>query len=181
MIGIVYCIREISSDKIIYIGSTINYYKRKAVHKTDCYKHEKQLPLYQYIHSVCPDKNDFDNYFRFDELEIVDIQNRKELRQIEEKYIRKNTGILNQKKAFQTKDELKEYRRDYSREYSKTEKQKEYHRDYSRDYSRENSKTEKQKEYHRDYSCKYQKTEKRKEYKREYNRNYRKSKNNLNV
>lgn len=135
MIGIVYCIREISSDKIIYVGSTTHtLQQRKSHHKTYCYKYEDQRLIYQYIHSVCPDKNDFDNHFVFELLETLTINERNELRALEEKYIREIPTVLNSIKAFRTEQEFKEYNNKRSREYQKTDKWRDYQREYKREY-----------------------------------------------
>lgn len=146
MIGTIYCIREIATDKVIYVGSTIsNLKKRISAHKTDCFIYKKPFPIYDYIRSVITAKEMFDKYFVF-EILYMDVFNTKEdLFKTEEFYIKQYTDLLNKVKAFSTKQEKVEYMYDYRidnreknnayhREYRKTEKQREYHRKYMREY-----------------------------------------------
>lgn len=146
--GIIYGIKEISNDKIIYIGSTTLELKtRVSCHKTYCYSNYKSYPVYQYIRNIAPSKKDFDKYFVFETLQNVVFNDKKELLKLEEQYIKKIPDLLNTNKAFRTKDETLEYNRNYCIEhreqrneyhnkYSKSEKQREYHRQYMREYNR---------------------------------------------
>lgn len=110
MKGTIYCIKEISTGKTIYIGSTTKYVaNRKGVHLMFCYKYNKDFPIYEYIRSVCPERKDFEKYFMFEILEKVDISEKKELREIENKYIQENQDLLNKRKAVSSKEEFKEY------------------------------------------------------------------------
>ena len=134
MLGIVYCIREISNNKVIYVGSTVTTLaRRKNHHKTYCYKYNEQRNIYKYIRAVCPNREDFDQYFIFEVLKTVIIDSRNELLKLEQDYILDNSA-LNQIKAFRTEQEIKEYNNKRNREYQNTDKWREYQREYKRDY-----------------------------------------------
>lgn len=146
--GIVYCIRELSSNAIIYIGSTTSKLSsRISSHKSDCYFAQRKTPIYEYIRSIATTKDQFDKYFVFDVLQSDTYQSAKELRKDENNFIANTPNLLNTMKSFQTKEELREYmkkyrsthreqNKDYHREYRKSEKQLEYHREYMREYYR---------------------------------------------
>jgi len=81
MIGHIYKITETLTgpemiNNYIYIGSTINKEKRYATHKTN-FKQSKNRKLYKLIHNM-----------NFEILETVEIENRKDLFEIEGGYIR---------------------------------------------------------------------------------------------
>lgn len=151
MNGIVYGIKDLSSDEIIYIGSTImNLHSRKTAHKRDCFINQKDRLIYNYIRERT-DREHFDEYFKFEELYSGEFETRQELRIKEQEFIKVKAPRCNQLKAFQSNEELKEYMRKYLREYHKTEKWREYKRKYDMTYNREYNKTEKQREYKREY------------------------------
>lgn len=131
MKGTIYCIKEKSTDKVIYIGSTTKYLaNRKGVHLMNCYKYNKDFPIYEYMRSVCPDRNDFSNYFSFEILKTVTVTERKELLELENLYIQKNEDLLNKRKATLTKEEFKHYHQKWY------ENNREHWRQYLNEYRR---------------------------------------------
>lgn len=117
MIGIVYCIREISSDKIIYVGSTTNLKARINNHIYHCYTRNKQYPLYLYIREKTT-KDDFYKHFDFEILYTSDFQSTKELRAIEQRFLNENSEtVLNKTNAFSQIEDKAEWRRQYMKKY----------------------------------------------------------------
>ena len=124
------CVYEISFKDCVdnYIGSCIDLHKRKYYHKSDCYNeksHNYNYKLYQFIR----DKNyDWENVI-FEVLEQHDeILDNLELRKREQHFIDDLHPTLNSHKAYQTAEQLKEYKKEHyeeNREYYK-EKYKKY-------------------------------------------------------
>lgn len=142
MFGIVYGIKDLSNEKIIYVGSTTNLYDRKAGHKRDCFTRQEDRLVYNYIREKT-DRDHFDECFAFEELYSGEFETKQQLRMKEEEFITERAPQCNYRKAFQTEKEFKTYHREYQREYQKTDKQREYHREYQ--------KTEKRREYLREW------------------------------
>lgn len=111
MKGFIYCIKEISANKILYIGSTKNLNERISTHKYDCFTSLDNSPLYNYIRSKC-DRNSFYNYFTFEILLEVEVKNRKELFIIEDKYIN-YYNTFNQIGSYFSNDDNKKSRQNY--------------------------------------------------------------------
>lgn len=145
MNGIIYGIKDLSIEAIIYIGSTTNLYNRKKRHRCDCFTKQKELLVYNYIRERT-DREHFDECFAFEELYSGEFETKEDLRMKEEEFINDKEPQCNKIKAFQSEDERQEYMRnyrkkekwrEYHREYYKTEKWREYYREYMREYQRE--------------------------------------------
>jgi hypothetical protein len=145
MNGIIYGIKDLLSEKIIYIGSTTNLRKRKVKHRYDCFTKQKELLVYDYIRERT-NRDQFDESFSFEELYSGEFETKEDLRMKENEFIKDKEPQCNQIKAFQSEDERQEYMRnyqktekirEYQREYYKTEKWREYQREYMREYMRE--------------------------------------------
>ena len=108
MTGIVYCIKEIASGQVIYVGSTTMLLsKRVKEHVRDCFTRVKQRPLYKYIRSKAT-KETFNNLFAFDVLYSGEFDTRQELLIKEREYMEKFNPKLNVNKPFRSKDEKKQ-------------------------------------------------------------------------
>lgn len=142
MNGIIYGIRDLSSEETIYIGSTTNLYNRKAGHISYCFTRQENRLIYNYIREKT-DREHFDECFAFEVLYSGEFETKQELRIKEEEFITERAPQCNYRKAFQTEKELKTYRQEYQKKYSKTDKQQDYHRTYQ--------KTEKRRAYLRDW------------------------------
>lgn len=144
MNGIVYGIKDLSSEKIIYVGSTTNLYMRKSGHISYCFTRQEDRLIYNYIREKT-DREHFDECFAFEILYSGEFETRQELRIKEQEFIKDKAPCCNQCKAFQTEEELKEwyrsdkwrkYMREYKREYDKTDKRRDYMREYLREWRR---------------------------------------------
>lgn len=135
MNGIVYGIKDVSSEEIIYIGSTTNLYNRKVLHRHDCFTKQKEFLIYNYIRERT-DREHFDECFTFEILYSAEFETRQELLSKEQEFIKDKTPRCNRIKAVQSEDERQKYLREYYRIYRKAEKQRKYMREYSREYRR---------------------------------------------
>jgi hypothetical protein len=112
------------------------------------------------------------HYLKCDEYNILLIENyscesKRELEKYEQKFIDlyNEMGLINQKKAYRTEEELKEYKK----ELAKSDKYKEYHKKYQQtDKYKESQKKYYQSEKGKENQKKYEQSDKRKEYKKKY-------------
>jgi len=95
----IYCIKHQSiDDNILYIGSTNNFSQRKHKHKKNTTNKRGKLywlKLYLFIR-----ENGGINNFIFEILENGEIENKLEIRKIEQNFIDKYNPNLNSKKSF---------------------------------------------------------------------------------
>jgi len=115
MEGVIYKIYSDDVDEI-YIGSTLDLSKRKTYHKRACYDKRSikyTYKLYQFIRA----HGGFYK-FKFSILETVKLQNKDQLRILEQDHILRNeNAVLNTNNAF---TDVKEYKKKYFQDH-KTE------------------------------------------------------------
>jgi len=113
--GVIYKIYSDDVDEI-YIGSTLDYEKRKIHHKRCCYNKRSikyNYKLYKFIRS----HGGFYK-FKFSILEVVKLQNKEQLRIVEQDHILRNeNAVLNTNNAY---TDVKEYKKKYFQDH-KTE------------------------------------------------------------
>ena len=180
----VYIIRHISTGTVLYVGKT-NDFKRRAYEHLKLNTNSKDwLSVIGtgnvFIEAVAEFENKDDALKYEDELIL-------KYNTIENGYNNNRSGLItyeNHKKynrEYSKTDKFKEYHRKWQREYSKTDKCRKYQRDYHRkyektdkriEYQKEYRNSEKYKEYRREYDRERSKTEKRKEYQKKYQKNY---------
>jgi group I intron endonuclease len=98
----------------IYVGSSANFVARCDQHKSDCYNINSPryiYKLYNYIRS-----NGGFNNFIIEEIEHYSCNNRTELNIREEYWKNQLNPTLNIIKAHTTKEELKQYKKDYQQQ-----------------------------------------------------------------
>ena len=143
----IYYIKDLRTDKIIYIGQTINFDGRKQHH----FSHKKQ-PIDMFMF-----ENGRENFsmekFDIDYTNITYEEIKKKEDELILQYDTINNGLNKYRSGFVSED--KEYQREYKKEYDK-------------EYNKEYRKTEKHKQYLKEY---YQ-SEKYKEKKRQYRKEY---------
>ena len=154
-----------------YIGSSKNVKQRLAVHKCQStWKKRPNNPMYIDMMKHGVDK------FEFEILEVVEPDKLKEAEQqfietLKPTYNSNNANGLNIKRR---KEYLKEYQKsdkykEYQKEYQKTDKRKEYMKEYQKsDKYKEYQKSDKYKEYQKEYQKEYHKSERYKEYQKEH-------------
>ena len=178
----IYYIKDLRTDKIIYIGQTKDFKERKRNH----FSH-KEKPIDKYMYEEgrdnflmeifnnvdCTNMTKDEILNKEDELILYYETINNGLNKLRSGLITKEDGYEKYKRTKYYK-EHREHVNEYRREYQKSEKQKEYRREYQKsekykEYRREYQKSEKYKEY-----CKkYYSTEEYKERKREASRKYR--------
>jgi GIY-YIG catalytic domain len=149
--GKVYSLSSVNRDKV-YIGSTTSTLnQRLAKHKCD-YKRwldgKKTNSISSFEIIECG------NYI-IDLLENYPCLTKQELCSKEQEWIEKTANCVNTCKAY-TGLSKKEYIKEYSKEYKKTEKSKKYQKEYKKteeykEYRKKYKKTEKSKEYHKNW------------------------------
>ncbi len=108
MKGVIYRIFHRDNEDLCYIGSTTDYYMRKAHHKHSCNNvnnKDHNIKLYQIIR-----ENGSWDCFQFDILEEVCCETKEELHKKEDEYITTLKPVMNSQKAF---GDLKEYKKQY--------------------------------------------------------------------
>tara|TARA_B110000971_G_scaffold26161_1_gene23566 strand:- start:101 stop:742 length:642 start_codon:yes stop_codon:yes gene_type:complete len=181
MIGSVYkivCKDENINE--IYVGSSVNFKDRLYSHKGKCNNENSKSYNYK-VYQFIRENGGWDNW---DMIKIIDVdcEDEKELKYYEQLYISSLNPKLNCKKSYTTKEERKEYIKEYHKE------NKERTKEYQKEYRKENK--ERTKEYNKEYreqnkdkakenyeKNKEKKLEKAKEY-REINKEKRKQKIN---
>lgn len=159
--SVIYKIEHENKPELLYIGSTTNFIKRKYNHKLNCNdekKKEYNFKLYQMI-------RDNGNWEAFKIMVIKNYpcNNKIELIIEEERHRKEFQATLNSCKAYRTKEEEKEYFKEYNKEYY--EATKEERKEYKKEYYEENK--DKLKEQMKEYR------ENNKEQKKEYDKEYR--------
>ena len=173
----IYYIKDLRTDKIIYIGQTINFDGRKQHH----FSHKKQ-PIDMFMF-----ENGRENFsmekFDIDYTNITYEEIKKKEDELILQYDTINNGLNKYRSGFVSED--KEYQREYKKEYDKeyrktekykeyrkTEKYKEYQREYKKEYDKEYNKEYRKTEKHKQYLKEYYQSEKYKEKKRQYRKEY---------
>lgn len=114
MLGIIYCIREISSDEVLYVGSTNDFDNRRREHKYRAFHTDCSSPIYKYIREKCsPD--DFYENFKLEQLYSGEFNSLEERRAMERSFMEKLNPSLNKNKAKDTPEERAEYRKNWNR------------------------------------------------------------------
>ena len=99
----------------VYVGSTMSYVNRKYSHKSDCNNENGKkynLKIYQTIRA----NGGWENW-RMVCIHQQEVNNKREAEQIEEQYRVELNGNMNTKRAFTTPEQMKEYHKDYDKEY----------------------------------------------------------------
>ena len=152
MKGLIYCIKELSTGEILYVGSTTMLLcERKGAHLTMCFAKLRNSPLYVYIREKCDSRKHFKDIFSFYIIKEVDTDSREELRKIERSVIEELKPRLNTNRAYRSKDDLKndnkelnmKWRKEHPKEHCERvmkwqkahyESYREYQREYQREY-----------------------------------------------
>lgn len=118
----------------IYIGSTTNFKMRKYQHKS-IYNNVNSKEYNQYKYQFIRTNGGFEN-FDMILIENVNVDNKRDLEKIERDYIDKLKPSLNSVKSYITKDEKKQYKDEYKKEWY--EKNKTEINEQSKIYREEN-------------------------------------------
>ena len=132
-----YYIKDLRTDKIIYIGKTIDFEHRKLCHFSD-----KRTPIDKYMFNEGRQNfkmNIFISIF-CSNMSNKDLKNKENelilyYNTISNGFNRYRSGVIN---ANNYTEYQREYQREYHRKYSKLDKIKEYQREYHRKYQRKN-------------------------------------------
>ncbi len=118
--GVIYTIK---TDNGLYVGSTINFRKRKNSHKTKCFNETDKLyniKLYQNI-------RENDGEYSIEIYKMFPCNSSEELIKEEEKVRKYLNSNLNMQKCFTTEEEVKERKRCYACKDEQKEQRKAYY------------------------------------------------------
>ena len=108
-----YKIYSLTNDKV-YIGSTIDFYKRRIEHKCNCYNEKGQKYNYKLYRTIR--QYDGWNYFIMEIIETFICNTKKERLQREKELMIYYRANLNSKSALRTNEERLQYQRNYTKE-----------------------------------------------------------------
>lgn len=123
---VIYKIQHESKDELLYVGSTTHFGNRKSQHKEKCYNANGKIynaKLYQCIR----DNGGWDA-FNMVVIKEFPCENKRQAEAEEDKVMREMKASLNMQRAFITKEEIKEQKKEY-REQNR-EKIVEYRKEY---------------------------------------------------
>ena len=146
----IYYLKDLRTDKIIYIGQTKDFKERKRAHFR-----AKKCPIDKHMFEEGRENFSMNIFKDIDYLNITYEELKTKENELIKCYDTINNG-WNKNRSGLISNNTKEYQR----EYSKTEKYK--------DHCKEKRNNEQYKEYQREYQREYSKTEKYKEYKKQY-------------
>jgi hypothetical protein len=125
-IAIDYSTRQVSFYKFVcndpeiqstYVGSTVDFTKRKCQHKSCC--NNINSPKYYPIYQIIRDNGGWNNW-KMIEIESRLVKDKREAERIEQEYIEKLKSDMNSKKAFrlipyriENADKINEYKKQY--------------------------------------------------------------------
>ncbi len=116
----IYIIKSIEQSlNDTYIGSCKDFKKRKKEHKCDCYNENRphhNYKLYKFIRA-----NGGWDSFIMEQIDTCDVER---LYQTEQEYIDKLKPTLNERRAYRTEQQKKEYNKEWSKEYREKNKDK---------------------------------------------------------
>ena len=119
---IIYKIEHIEKDDLVYVGHTTNWDRRKCEHKRNSNNENSSKHNYK-LYQMIKDNGGWDN-FRMIEVEKYPCLDRREADKRETEVMKELKSNMNMIKSYITKEEKKEYRSDYSKEYYETNKDK---------------------------------------------------------
>ena len=143
--NVIYKIQHNDDDSLLYVGHTINFIKRKSLHKYGCIK--KTTPVYKMIRD-----NGGWECFTMIVLKDFPCASKTEACIEEDKIMRKMKASMNTLRAYTSLEEKKEYAKEYMKEYVQVNKEhiRERTKEYNQEYYqvKRDSIIEKNKEYH---------------------------------
>jgi len=113
-----------------YVGSTSNFKKRKSRHKFAChteYFKDYNLKIYQTIRT----NGGWDNW-RMIQIGTKEQITKRQAEQIEEQYRKELKADMNERRAFRTEEERKEYNKEQHKEYY--DNNKDYFKEQNKEY-----------------------------------------------
>jgi hypothetical protein len=104
----IYKIVHLTKPELIYIGSTSNFNMRRSQHKIKSKDADPKIKLYKSIQ-----ENGGWDQFKCEVVEEIEINNREEGRIRENKFIEELNAVLNNNRAYITKEQAKEAVKEY--------------------------------------------------------------------
>lgn len=109
--AVVYKIQHIDNDELLYIGSTTNYVARKSVHKTMC-NNNTCKNYNSLVYKMIRENGGWKN-FNMVVIPTEPCNTKQDLLTLEDKVMREMKSSMNTRKAHNTCDDIKYYRKEY--------------------------------------------------------------------
>jgi len=140
----IYKIEHFENDKLVYVGHTTNFIKRKGAHKSIC-NNETGIKFNIKLYKMIRDNGGWD-CFKMIEVEKYPCKDRREAERREDEVMKELKASMNAIKSFITDEEKKEQIIEYTKEYRETNKEKikqyrDDHKDIKREYNKEYRRT----------------------------------------
>ena len=120
--SVIYHIRHIESNEIVYVGSTTNFTQRKTKHKYKC-NHEEGKEFTSTIYCHIRDNGGFD-CFEVIPIKSLKLGNKTELLIAEQEEIDKHETLVNRKKAHMTIEETHIYHNEKNKKWRENNPEK---------------------------------------------------------
>jgi len=156
----IYKIEHIDDEKLVYVGHTTNFDKRKTQHKRSC-KNDNDTHYNLKVYQMIRENGGWEKFLML-EVEKYPCNDRREAERRENEVMKEVKASMNMRNSFRTQEEITEYKKEYDTNYRENNKEK--IQEYGKEY-RENNKPkiqERDKEYREENKTKIQ--EQRKEY-----------------
>jgi len=156
----IYKIEHVDDEKLVYVGHTTCFNKRKTKHKYNC-KNDNIKDYNFKVYQMIRENGGWEKFLML-EVEKYPCNDRREAERRENEVMKELKASMNTNKSFRTQEEITEYRKEYDTNYRKHNKPK--IQEYMEEY-RENNKEkiqEQMKEYRENNKEKIQ------EYKKEH-------------
>jgi len=120
--SLIYKLEHLNKPELCYVGSTSNFVKRKAEHKSDC--NNENGKKYNRLQYRTMRENGGWEQFKMVVIKEYPCNTRIELDIEEEKCRKELQANLNDRRCHRTKDDIKEDRKEYDKKYKESNKEK---------------------------------------------------------
>ena len=164
----IYKIEHVDDEKLVYVGHTTCFNKRKTKHKYNC-KNDNIKDYNFKVYQMIRENGGWEKFLML-EVEKYPCNDRREAERRENELMKELKASMNTNKSFRTEEEITEYKKEY-RESNKP-KIKEYHKDYYEENKEKiQEQVKKYRELNKEYDKEYYKSNKPKI--QEQNKKYR--------
>ena len=118
----IYKIEHIDDEKLVYVGHTTNFDKRKIAHKSDC-KNDNGKHYNLKVYQMIRENGGWEKFLML-EVEKYPCNDRREADRRENEVIKELKSSMNTINSFRTQDEITEYKKEYDTNYYEENKEK---------------------------------------------------------
>ena len=118
----IYKIEHLDNERLVYVGHTTCFNKRKAQHKISCYN-EKGTKYNLKVYQMIRDNGGWENFIMI-EVEKYPCNDKREAERRENEIMKELKAGMNTRNSFRTEEENKLYIEEYTKEYYEAHKEK---------------------------------------------------------